>query len=137
VSKPVVDTTAILPRQTHLAFATRQEDLDGDPVALLDPPSLLRLVSSSLNYADHLVTGNEPERRGYVTGVLLMVRTAEPAGLDTQDSVISSRLGNRDRSRFEGTWAAQYEDLGAVWTHGSLRPTMALAWLNTIAPVWV
>jgi hypothetical protein len=70
------------------ALTAGQEDLHGHPVAGRHAPSFGGLRTDLLDDADGLVAGDEGIPRVEKSGVLLMIRTAETAGLDPEDGVI-------------------------------------------------
>jgi hypothetical protein len=92
----VTHTAAIAAGPALLALAARLEDLDSDTVAGLHTPSLGGPIADLLDDPDGLVPRDEPESRRKVARVLLMIRTAQTAGLDTQQTVIRSDGRQRD-----------------------------------------
>ena len=93
LAAPVLAATA------RTALTAGQEHLDGDPLALLDAPSLEGALARADDGADDFVAGDEWPPREQLAAVLLVVGAAKPARLDPQDARVRARVGDVEVSQ--------------------------------------
>jgi hypothetical protein len=77
------------------------EDLDRDSIADLYAPPLRRPITDALDDADRLMPWDEREARRQMTGVLLVIGTAQPTRLDPQQAVVITERRQRQLVRYE------------------------------------
>jgi hypothetical protein len=86
----VAETTAIAAGDAFLALTAGLEDLDRHAIAGVHAPSLRGAIPDILDHTHGLVPRDEREPRGQVTRVLLVIRSAQSASFDTQQTVIGA-----------------------------------------------
>ena len=91
--EPVTDAAPVLAACARLALPARAEHLDGNPIACRDVRSPGGGVADLVDDADDLVTGDERERGGDVSAVLLVIGATQTAGLDAEPRRVGGDVG--------------------------------------------
>jgi hypothetical protein len=112
VGQAVAFTSLVLADLAGAAGATRLEDLDRHAIAGVHIPSRRRVGPDLLDDPDRLVTGNEREPTVELTGVLLVIGAAQPAGLDPKYRVVVADVGNREAPLLESTRLGEHQGAG-------------------------
>jgi hypothetical protein len=109
VADAVTLAAAVLTRQARRALPARHEHLDRDSIPHHHTPSLRRPRPDRLEHPDGLVTGNERKSAGQLSGVLLVIGSAQAAGHHPDEPVVIADVRNRQLADREPARRLQHQ----------------------------
>ena len=94
---------------TGIAIPTGLEDLNGNPLTRLHTPTLRGLSTQVFHHADDLVARDKRVSAWQEPGVLLVVRTAQPARLHAQQPGCFRDWRHVERPKLKGSRFGEHE----------------------------